>query len=89
MKNSNFQNLILIMSLALLSPLLASSIESSPEVDLTGIWRGVIDPDGSGIELVFHIESSGETGWRGTVDTPAQNSYGLPLIGTMFSFSSR
>ena len=81
MKNPNFQNLILIVSLALLSPLLASSIASSPEVDLTGIWRGVIDPDGSGIELVFHIESSGETGWRGTVDTPAQNSFGLPLSG--------
>ena len=81
MKIFNFHILVLFVSLVAPSPLLASSIASSVEVDLTGIWRGVIDPDGSGIELVFHIESNGENGWRGTVDTPTQNSYGLPLSG--------
>ena len=49
------------------------------EVDLAGIWRGDIDPEGQALELVFHIASDGDGGWRGNVDTPAQNSYGLPL----------
>ncbi len=80
MKNFNFLFLIGLVSLVVPSPV-ASSSASCADVDLTGIWRGVIDPDGSGLELVFHIESSGENGWRGTVDTPVQNSFGLPLSG--------
>ena len=79
MKILHFQILVLFVSLVIPSPLPASSTASSAEVDLTGIWRGVIDPDGSGIELVFHIESNKDGGWSGTVDTPVQNSYALPL----------
>lgn len=68
-----------------ISSVLAAALFLSPslgiagEVDLAGIWRGDIDPEGQALELVFHIASDGEGGWGGTVDTPAQNSYGLPL----------
>ena len=63
---------------------IAPSLSAAPDAtaaELTGAWRGIIDPDGTSIELIFHIYSSADDGWVGTVDTPAQNSFGLPLGG--------
>ncbi|MDC0852901.1 hypothetical protein OAP77_00970, partial [Planctomycetota bacterium] len=28
--------------------------------------------------MIFHFEEKTETGWTGSVDTPQQNSFGLP-----------
>ncbi len=71
----------LIVPLLLLSSIVLPCSVHSAEIDLTGMWRGDIDPTGTPIELIFHITSTADGGWSGTVDTPAQNSYALPLSG--------
>jgi len=45
---------------------------------IVGHWRGdMVIPSGA-LEMVFIVERDGD-GWKGTVDTPAQGIYGLPL----------
>ena len=81
MKIYNSPILLLFSSLLTLS-VSTSSLDAHPgDIDLAGIWRGDIDPEGTAIELVFHIEANKAGGWSGTVDTPVQNSYALPLSG--------
>lgn len=81
MKICNSPILLLFSSLLTLS-VSTSSLDAHPgDIDLAGIWRGDIDPEGAAIELVFHIEANKAGGWSGTVDTPVQNSYALPLSG--------
>ena len=71
----------LVVSLLLLSSIFLPCNAHSAEIDLTGMWRGDIDPTGTPIELIFRIAATADGGWSGTVDTPAQNSYALPLSG--------
>ncbi|MDE0957212.1 MAG: alpha/beta fold hydrolase [Planctomycetota bacterium] len=71
---------LLCIALLLIAPFLSAATDDTA-AKLTGSWRGIIDPDDASIELIFHIHSSTDDGWRGTVDTPAQNSFGLPLSG--------
>jgi hypothetical protein len=72
--------IILCITLVQIAPSLSAATDTTAE-ELSGAWRGIIDPDGASIELIFHIYSSADDGWEGTVDTPAQNSFGLPLSG--------
>ena len=45
---------------------------------IVGRWRGDIAIPGDGLEMVFVIGPAGD-GWTGTVDTPAQGIFGLPI----------
>lgn len=81
MNNFNTSQLLLLGFLLALSITPLSFSAEATKADLAGAWRGKIDPEGAAIELVFHIEANQDGGWSGTVDTPAQNSYGLPLSG--------
>ncbi|MGE4620351.1 MAG: alpha/beta fold hydrolase [Planctomycetota bacterium] len=81
MKISN-SPIVLLFSLFLALSITTFSSGSEPtEIDLAGIWRGNIDPEGAAIELVFHIETNKDGEWSGTVDTPSQHSFALPLTG--------
>jgi len=44
-----------------------------------GVWEGNIDIPGSPIGLIVHLTDTGSAGWIGSVDTPSQRSFGLPL----------
>jgi len=74
------------MGLALylwLSLLSSSSFSLTPPPqgdppEVVGRWRGDIAIPGGGLEMVFVIETAGD-GWTGTVDTPAQGIFGLPI----------
>ena len=45
---------------------------------IVGHWRGdLVIPSGA-VEMIFFVERDGD-GWKGTVDTPAQGIFGLPL----------
>lgn len=66
--------------LLLMVPSLPATTDATDR-ELAGVWRGILDPDGAHLELIFHIHPSTENGWNGTVDTPAQNSIGRPLSG--------
>lgn len=81
MNNFNTSQLLLLGFLLALSITPLSFSAEATKADLAGAWRGKIDPEGAAIELVFHIEANQDGGWSGTVDTPAQSSYGLPLSG--------
>ena len=56
-----------------LSLLLNGSLVTADQ-DLSGSWKGALGP----VELTFHFENKTDSGWSGSVDTPQQNSYGLP-----------
>ncbi len=50
--------------------------DEAPEI--AGRWRGDMAIPGGALEMAFVIESRGD-GWEGTVDTPAQGVFGLPI----------
>ena len=53
--------------------------------DIAGTWNGklVLPNDNGSLRVVFHFEKSGE-GYKGTLDSPDQNAYGLPLTTVEF-----
>lgn len=61
--------------------LLASQAASAEPDDATwpaGHWRGSLDLGGQKLEIIYHLQISGE-GASGTMDVPAQGATGLPL----------
>ncbi len=72
----------ILFSIVFLAP---QSISEAAGSDLSGIWRGQLLDGESSIELIFHIEATADGSWTGTVDTPAQSSFGLPLSGVSIS----
>jgi len=61
--------------------LLATSMPCPAQDEAPGIvghWRGELVIPSGAVEMVFFVERDGD-GWKGTVDTPAQGIFGLPL----------
>lgn len=46
--------------------------------EILGDWYGLLNAMGSKLNIVFHIEASGDS-LKGTVDSPDQNSFGVPM----------
>jgi pimeloyl-ACP methyl ester carboxylesterase len=46
--------------------------------NLEGHWRGKIESDGISLRLAVHAEKT-EKGWKGTMDSPDQQAFGIPL----------
>jgi uncharacterized protein len=51
--------------------------------DITGQWNGLLAVQGIRLRIVFHIEK-GETGFTGSMDSPDQNAYGIPVTAVTF-----
>lgn len=63
-----------LATLTLLMPLSAQDGAAG----LAGVWKGEIATSERALEIVLHFVADGQGGWRGSVDTPAQLSFGLP-----------
>ena len=63
----------ILATLTLLMPL--SAQDGAPS--LGGVWKGEIATPERSLEIVLHFVADGQGGWRGSVDTPAQLSFGL------------
>jgi len=46
--------------------------------DISGDWKGSLDVNGNLLALVLHFEK-GEAGYSGTMDSPDQGAFGIPL----------
>lgn len=65
----------------LLSMLLAGPTNPDP---IAGVWKGSITTPGVGIEVLVHITPTGPNTWTGSIDTPLQHSFGIPLSSVRF-----
>lgn len=54
------------------------------ENNLSGTWSGSLDVMGQKLPLLFHFEQL-EEGWKGTADSPAQGTKGMPLKNILFN----
>ncbi len=61
----------------------AATLAASPD-PITGTWTGNIATPGGPLEVVVHVTSTGDAAWIGSVDTPAQQSFGIPLSNIEF-----
>ena len=66
--------------------LCVTSVASSHSIE--GIWTGEIQASSGATQVIMHITSTGPTTWTGSVDTPSQDSYGIPLSHVSFSDST-
>lgn len=51
--------------------------------EITGDWHGVLSVEGRELGIIFHITETDE-GYTSTMDSPDQNSYGIPAASTTF-----
>ena len=65
----------------LITLLLISSITFSQ--DITGLWNGVLEVQGTALHLVFNINKTA-TGYESTMDSPDQGAKGIPVTTTTF-----
>lgn len=49
--------------------------------DLSGRWRGALQVQGTSLRIVFHISKTDST-YHATVDSPDQNTAGIPVTTT-------
>lgn len=52
--------------------------------DLTGQWNGELKVQGSTYRLIFHFAQNAER-YSATLDSPDQNSYGIPVASVTVS----
>jgi uncharacterized protein len=72
----------IILAIVFILPFLLSQSESNnPEVSdqLIGSWEGSLDVFGSELRLVFNLNKMDDGTLSGTMDSPDQESYGIPL----------
>lgn len=68
-----------ILSTLLLSLLLFQANAQSDPKQAVGDWEGSINlPDGRSLQVIFHLSAEGES-LSATMDSPAQNAYGLKM----------
>lgn len=70
--------------ISIIATLVASGATAIGPDPIAGVWTGDLATPGGGIELIFHITSTGPNTWTGSVDTPSQGSFGLPLSSVQF-----
>jgi hypothetical protein len=61
----------------LLAPAVAQ--ELTPE----GYWEGAIEIRGNPMDIAVELKKDSEGSWSGTIDIPAQNARGVPLVNVM------
>ena len=59
----------------------ASTIVYSQTIE--GTWEGKLDLGLQQLPLVFNFEPANE-GWKGSLDSPQQNAFGIPLTAVLF-----
>ena len=65
------------IALALLAAFPACRSQNETQT-VVGHWRGDLAVPSGALEMAFFIQRDGN-GWKGTVDTPAQGIFGLPM----------
>ncbi|MEM8770309.1 MAG: alpha/beta hydrolase [Pseudomonadota bacterium] len=69
----------LTLCFAILSSLLIGAGSYAQTLaDLAGDWKGALSVNGSPVPLVLHLQVDDKGGANGTLDSPAQNAFGLP-----------
>ena len=76
----------MVRILLLLTLLIAFPASAQPEI--VGDWSGVIhlsevQPGAGSLTIIFHVSES-DDGYVGTIDSPDQGSFGLPLSEVVF-----
>jgi len=69
--------------LCLIAVLFFSAFSISYSQTITGTWEGKLDLGLQQLPLVFNFESAPE-GWKGSLDSPQQNAFGIPLTSVLF-----
>ena len=72
------QKRIIFLGAALLLPVLAFSFG----FNLAGDWAGNLEVQGTSLKIVFHITQNEDGSYSSTMDSPAQNAFGLPVAAT-------
>ena len=52
--------------------------------DITGAWNGALDIQGTQLRLVLHLSKT-DAGYTGTLDSPDQQAFGIPIDSTAFA----
>jgi hypothetical protein len=75
----NLTQAVLLFGLILLLLAPAAAQEPSPE----GYWEGEIEIRGNPMDIAVELTRNAEGSWSGTIDIPAQNARGVPLVNVM------
>jgi uncharacterized protein len=67
------------LALAMLLPRPAAAQELTPE----GYWEGAIEIRGNPLDIAVELRKDAQGSWSGTIDIPAQNARGVPLVNVM------
>ena len=55
--------------------------------EIIGQWNGAINVNGTELKLIFHIMAN-ENGYKGSMDSPDQNTFGIPATSVVFENNS-
>jgi hypothetical protein len=75
----NLTQAVLLFGLILLLLAPAAAQEPTPE----GYWEGEIEIRGNPMDIAVELTRNAEGSWSGTIDIPAQNARGVPLVNVM------
>ncbi|WP_339715944.1 alpha/beta hydrolase [Cyclobacterium amurskyense] len=67
----------------LISGLFFLTLSISHAQTISGSWEGKLDLGLQQLPLIFNFEPESEV-WKGTLDSPQQNAYGIPLTSVLF-----
>ncbi|MCC3155635.1 alpha/beta fold hydrolase [Hymenobacter sp. 15J16-1T3B] len=67
------------LCLLLLSTGLSTLAPAAPSLSLAGDWQGSLSAGGTDIPLVVHLQQLPDGRYTGTLDSPKQQAYGLPI----------
>jgi pimeloyl-ACP methyl ester carboxylesterase len=62
--------------------------QSSTATLAAGTWQGKLQIGGTELPIVFHLQAPANGSQAGTMDSPAQNAYGLPLASVTLKADS-
>jgi hypothetical protein len=82
-------SLAFVFSILFLAPDARAQREiKQAERDMTGIWTGTLVAPGQELPLYFHLEKQPDKSYLATMDSPAQNAFGVPVDSAWFENDS-
>jgi len=75
----NKRILVYILAFCAIVTFASFGATDKPQADLTGTWLGTLDVSGFKLRIVFHFKKSDEGKLLGTMDSPDQGAYNLPV----------
>lgn len=70
---------LLVLALILLAAPGLQGIVKAAEPDMSGVWEGKLEVQGTALRIVFHVAKNGDGSYKVTMDSPDQGAKGIPV----------